>query len=98
MVVWYWCEILFLMLNAIPSKFVAVSNLMVALPSVGNSTTLERQLAALFHAPGIHLNMILYVASSSPHLLTLLLAFFPFRNLSSDLLSYQLLEGSNSIW
>ena len=40
------------------------------------STNHERQLAALFLAPGIHLNVMLYVASSRIHLLTLLLVFF----------------------
>ena len=43
-------------------------------------TNLERQSAALFLAPEIHLKVMLYVASSRLHLLTLLLAFFPFRN------------------
>ena len=43
-------------------------------------TNLERQSAALFLAPEIHLKVMLYVASSRHHLLTLLLAFFPFRN------------------
>ena len=41
---------------------------------------LERQSAALFLAPEIHSKVMLYVASSKLHLLTLLLAFFPFRN------------------
>ena len=54
---WCWCNDLLLVLNAGPSKFVAVSNFMVALPSVGNLTNLERQLVALFHAPDIHLNI-----------------------------------------
>ena len=39
-------------------------------------TNLERQLAALFLAPEIHLKEMLYVASSRLHLLTLLLVFF----------------------
>ena len=43
-------------------------------------TNLERQSAALFLAPEIHLKEKLYVASSRLHLLTLLLAFFPLRN------------------
>ena len=42
-------------------------------------TNLERQSAALFLAPEIHLKEMFYVASSSLHLLTLLLAFLPFR-------------------
>ena len=43
-------------------------------------TNLERQSAALFLAPEIHSKVMLYVTSSRLHLLTLLLAFFPFRN------------------
>ena len=38
-------------------------------------THLERQSATLFLAPEIHLKVMLYVASSRLHLLTLLLAF-----------------------
>ena len=45
----------------------------------------ERQSATLLHAPEIHSNVMSYVAKSSPHLLTLLLAFFPFMNLVSAL-------------
>ena len=41
----------------------------------GSSNRCDRQAAALFLAPDIHANVILYVASS-PHLFTLLLAFF----------------------
>ena len=48
-------------------------------------TNLERQSAALFLAPEIHLKVMLYVASSRLHLLTLLLAFFPFRNWAKGL-------------
>ena len=43
-------------------------------------TSLERQSAALFLAPEIHSNVILYVASSRLHLFTLLLVFLPLRN------------------
>ena len=43
-------------------------------------TSLERQSAALFLAPEIHLNVILYLASSRLHLFTLLLVFLPLRN------------------
>ena len=43
-------------------------------------TNLERQSAALFLAPEIHLKEMLYMASSRLHVLTLLLAFLPFRN------------------
>ena len=54
----------------------------------GSSTRHDRQSAALFLAPEIHLNVILYVVSSSPHLSILLLAFFPFRNFASGLWSF----------
>ena len=47
--------------------------------SVGE-TNLERQSAALFFAPEIHSNVILYVANSRLHLFTLLFAFLPLRN------------------
>ena len=43
-------------------------------------TNCKRQSAALFRAPEIHLKVILYVTSSKLHLLTLLLAFLPFKN------------------
>ena len=43
-------------------------------------TNQERQSAALFLAPDIHLKKMLYVASSRLHLLTLLLVFLPFKN------------------
>ena len=43
-------------------------------------TSLEQQSAALFLAPEIHSNVILYVASSRLHLFTLLLVFLPLRN------------------
>ena len=48
-------------------------------------TNWEKQSAALFLAPEIHSEVILYVASSRLHLLTLLLAFLPFRNHASGL-------------
>ena len=48
-------------------------------------TNWERQSAALFLAPEIHSKVILYVVSSRLHLLTLLLAFLPFRNHTSSL-------------
>ena len=50
-----------------------------------DSTNHERQSAALFLAPEIHSKVILYVASSRLYMLTLLLAFFPFRNHVSGL-------------
>ena len=59
LVVWHWCDILLLVLNAGPSEVVTVSILTVALLSSGSSTYLERQSAVLFHAPEIHLNMML---------------------------------------
>ena len=49
------------------------------------STNCERQSAALFLAPEIYSKVRLYVASSRLHLLTLLFAFFPFRNRASGL-------------
>ena len=51
-------------------------------------TSLKRQSAALFLAPKIHSKVILYVVSSRLHLLTLLLAFLPFRNHASGLWSF----------
>ena len=53
-----------------------------------NSTRCEIQSAALLCAPDIHSKVMLYVASSNPHLLTLLFAFFPLRNLASGLWSF----------
>ena len=47
--------------------------------------------AALLWAPDIHLKVILYVASSTPHLLTLLFAFLPLRNLASGLWSFHII-------
>ena len=67
------------------SELVAVSIMTVALVGFDNLTNLERQSAALFLAPDIHSNVILCVASSNPHLLTVLFAFFPFRNLANGL-------------
>ena len=51
-------------------------------------TNIERQSAALFLAPEIHPKVMLYVASSRLQLLTLLLAFFPFRNCAKGLWSF----------
>ena len=48
-------------------------------------TNLERQSAALFLAPEIHLNEMLYVVSSRLHLFTLLLVFLPLRNYARGL-------------
>ena len=52
-------------------------------------TNLERQSPALFLAPEIHSNVILHVASSRLHLLTLLLVFLPLRNHARGLWSFQ---------
>ena len=48
-------------------------------------TSMGRKSAALFLAPKTHSKVILYVASSKLHLLTLLLVFFPSRNHASGL-------------
>ena len=72
------------MLKAGPSVEEAVSMWTGADDEVG-FTNLERQSTALFLAPEIHSKVILYVASSKLHLLTLLLAFLPFRNRASSL-------------
>ena len=45
-----------------------------------SSTSRDRQSVALFFAPEIHSNVILYEANSSPHLLIFMFLFFPFRN------------------
>ena len=68
-----------LVLKAGPSVCVTVSMLTVAGVVIGSSTNCERQSAALFLAPKIHWKVILYVASSRLHLLTLLLAFSHLR-------------------
>ena len=60
-----------------PSLKEAVSML---IDVVIGDTNLERQSAALFLAPEIHSNEMLYVVSSRLHLLTLLLVFLPLRN------------------
>ena len=52
-------------------------------------TNLERQSAALFLAPEIHSNDMLYVVSSRLHLFTLLLVFLPLRNHTRGLWSFQ---------
>ena len=83
--VWHCCDVLLFVLNAGPSELVAVTIMTVALLSFGNLTNLERQLTALFVATDINFNTIFLVASSNPHLLTLLFAFFPFRNLANSL-------------
>ena len=67
------------------SVCVTVSMLAVVVVDVGNSINHERQSAALFLASEINLKVILYVASSRLHLLTLLFAFFPFKNFARGL-------------
>ena len=74
-----------LVLKAGPSVCVTVSMLTVVVVEVGGSTNHERQSAALFLAPEIHSKVILYVASSRLHPLTLLFAFVPFRNFARGL-------------
>ena len=76
---WWSCLVWLLVLKAGPSIWVTVSMLIIVGVAGSCSTNLERQPAALFLAPEIHLNIMLYVASSSPHLLTLLLVFFHLR-------------------
>ena len=80
----YWA-VLLLVLKVGPSECVADSMLTGVGLFSGTSTRYDRQSAALLHAPNIHSKVMLYVASSSPHVLTLLFAFFPFRNLASSL-------------
>ena len=74
--------------NLGPSEYVTDSKLIVVGLFWGNSTRGDKQSAALLHAPYIHLEVILCVASSSPHLLTLLFAFFAFKNFASSLWSF----------
>ena len=71
-----------------PSAQITVSMLNVVTVAGSHFTNLERQSAALFLAPGIHSNVMLLVANSSPHLLTLLFAFFPFKNFARGLWSF----------
>ena len=81
-VLWVWL----LVLKAGPSSKEAVSILMDVVVCV---TNLERQSAALFLAPEIHSNAMLYVASSRLHLFTLLLVFLPLRDHTRGLWSFQ---------
>ena len=71
--------VLLLVLNAGPSRLVADSMLIVAGLSWGYSTRCKRKSAALLWGPDINLKVILYVASSNPHMLTLLFAFFSIK-------------------
>ena len=79
--------VLLLVLNTGPSECVADNTLIVVGLYWCNSTRCETQSAALLLVPDIHSKVMLYVASSNPHLLTLF-AFFPFRNLASGLWSF----------
>ena len=54
---------------------------------LGSSTSHERQSAALFLAPEIHSNVMLYEVSSSPHLLIFVFSFVPFKNRAKGSLS-----------
>ena len=54
----------------------------------GSSTSCKRQSMALFLAPEIHSNVMLYEASSNPHLLIFMFSFFPFRNHAKGLWSF----------
>ena len=86
--------ILLQVLNAGPSRLVADSMLIVAVLYSGNSARCERQSAALLQAPNVHLKVILYVASSNPHLFTLLFAEVDFpwnRTVDSLKTSFHLL-------
>ena len=59
MVVWHWCDVFLLVLNAGLLEMVAMSILIVALLLLGSLTNLDRQSVALFHAPEIHSNVML---------------------------------------
>ena len=69
-------KFLLVLLKAGPSVSVTDNTLMDTGLSWGSSTNHERQSAGLLHAPEIHSNVMLYVANSSPHLLTLLFHIF----------------------
>ena len=95
--------VLLLVLNAGPSRLVADSMLTVASLFWGYSNRWERQSAALLWALGIHSKVIWYVASSNPHLFTLLFAFSHWEFLpvvcGHCVLLFQLPEGNNSnLW
>ena len=65
-----------------------VDAVILFMATLAGETNRERQSAALFLAPDIHSKVMLYVASSRLHLFTLLLAFFPFKNLAKGLWSF----------
>ena len=73
-----------------PSGADITTKLMEALEVTGvslTSTNHERQSVALLHAPDNQSKVMLYAASSSDHLLTLMFAFLPFRNFCRGLWS-----------
>ena len=78
-------EVQLLVLNVGPSVEEAVSMLTDIERGL---TSLERQSAALFFAPDIHSKVMLCMASSRLQQLTLLLAFFPFKNHAKGLWSF----------
>ena len=86
--------LLLLVWNVGPSRLVADSIWTVAGLSCGCSTSLDRQSPALFWAPDIHLKVMLYVSSSNPHQFTLLMAFFPSRNLASGMWSLHIITSA----
>ena len=88
------CAVLLLVWNVGPSRLVVDSIWTVACLSCGSSTILESQSAALFWAPNIHLKVMLYVASSKPHLFTLLFAFCPLGNLAGGLWSFCMITSA----
>ena len=57
----------------------------------GTFTRQDRQSAVLFHAPDIHLKVMLYVANSSDHWFTLLFTFLPSRNFCKGLWSLHMM-------
>ena len=67
-----------------PSAGAAVTEFMWMLVSaasfLGTSTNHDRQSAALFHAPDIHLKVMFYVVNSSDHQFTLLFVFLSLKN------------------
>ena len=83
-----WCGISRRVLLSSPAPGVADSMLIIVGLFQGNSTRCDRQSATLLWASDIHLKVLLHMANSSPHLLTLLFVFFPLRNLASGLQSF----------
>ena len=65
--------------------------MLVAAGLLGTSTSLDRQCAALFHAPDIYSKVMLYVANSSDHWFTLLFMQLPLRNFCKGLWSLHMM-------